>query len=338
VALAIVAVTVLARIPITPWRLPPFLVTWMVPLGLGIAVGYVHPAWSQLSPGPPWAAAEPWRALISVLPYFSVIAPIACYEVLQDIAATEGAAAAGDNYDARAVVACDGIGTVLCGLAGSVVCPVVYAMHPSYKAMGARLSFALWTPLIVLLVITAGLTMWVSQLFPWSILAAMVAYVSVGVGVATLSRVERKHYAVVLLGFLLPAGAVVSSAVNSALPGLGLSAASATVQSALNRSIYWSSVQGLGNGFLLLVLVVAAIVTELIDRRFGRAAVWCALAAAFSWLGLMHSAVARWGAQPMYTVGWLAAAGVIYSARWWSGEAPAARPASRHEAVKRASP
>jgi AGZA family xanthine/uracil permease-like MFS transporter len=190
----------------------------------------------------------------------------------------------------------------------------------------------------VLFVITAGLTMWISQLFPWSILAAMVAYVSVGVGLATLNRVDRKYHAVVLLGFLLPAGAVVSSAINSALPGLGLSAGNAAVQAALNRSIYWSSVQGLGNGFLLLVLVVAAIVTELIDRRFGQAAIWCGLAAAFSWLGLMHSTVARWGAQPLYAAGWLAAAGVIYSARWWSGEMPAAQPASRHEVVKRVLP
>ena len=38
------------------------------------------------------------------------------------------------------------IGTLVCGIAGSTICPVVYAMHPSYKAMGARAAFALWTP------------------------------------------------------------------------------------------------------------------------------------------------------------------------------------------------
>jgi len=320
VALAIVVVSVLARIPITKWRLPPFLVAWLVPLGLGVAVGYVHPVWQAVTPGPPWAGVEGWRALLAVLPFLSVIAPLASYEVLQDIAATEGAAAAGDNYDVRKVVACDGIGTLVAGLAGSVVCPVVYAMHPSYKAMGARLGFALWTPLGVLLAVTTGLTMYIAQLFPWSILAAMVAYVSVGVGLATLARVDRKYHAAVLLGFLLPAGAVVTTAMNSAIPALKLSAASPAVQGALNNSIYWSSVQGLGNGFLFLVLVVAAIVTESIDRHFGRAAAWCAIAAAFSWLGLMHSAVVRWGAQPLYAAGWLAAAVIIYSARWWRGE------------------
>jgi hypothetical protein len=80
----------------------------------------------------------------------------------------------------------------------------------------------------------------------------------------------------------------------------------------------------LGSGFLFLVLVVAALITEVIDRSFGRAACWCLIAAAFSWFGLLHSAVFRWRAKPMYAAGWLAAAAIVYSARWWSGEHPSA--------------
>jgi uncharacterized membrane protein len=79
-------------------------------------------------------------------------------------------------------------------------------------------------------------------------------------------------------------------------------------------------VQGLGNGFLFLVLVVASTIAETIDRRFGRAAAWCLAAAAFSWFGLMHSATIRWAAGPAYAEGWLAAAAIVYSARWWRGD------------------
>src|SRR5207248_1684055 len=210
----------------------------------------------------------------------------------------------------------DGLGTLVCGLGGSVVAPVVYAMLPPYKAMGARTGFALWSPVIVLGVVMSGLSIFMAQLFPWPILAAMIAYVSIGVGTATLRRVEAKYVSVALLGFVLPVGAVVAAAVNSALPALQLSAASAGVQTALNRSIYWSSIQGLGNGFLFLVLVVASMVTETIDRKFGRAAIWCIVAAVFSWFGLMHSAVIRWAAQPLYAAGWVAAGLIVYSARW----------------------
>jgi adenine/guanine/hypoxanthine permease len=321
VALAIVAVSVLANIPITRWRIPPFIVAWIVPLAVGLLIGYVHPVWQGLSVGPPLVASwGPLQSLFLALPYLSVIAPMAIYQVLQDIAAVEGATAAGDNYDARSLVAWDGVATLICGVAGSVVTPVVYALHPPYKAMGARIGFALWTPVIVFLVVVSGITLFIAQLFPWAILAAMIAYVSVGVGMATLRRVDRKYLSAVLLGFVLPAGAVVAAAVNSALPALKLSAANPEVQGALNKSIYWGSVQGLGSGFLFLVLVVASLVTELIDRNFARAALWCLVASLFSWFGLMHSPIFRWRAQPMYAAGWLAAAAIVYSARWWRGD------------------
>ena len=79
------------------------------------------------------------------IPYLSVIAPMSIYQVLQDIASVEGANSAGDNYDARLVVACDGLGTFLCGAGGSIITPVVAALHPPYKMMGARIGFCFWT-------------------------------------------------------------------------------------------------------------------------------------------------------------------------------------------------
>ncbi|HEY2419090.1 MAG TPA: hypothetical protein VGH84_14295, partial [Steroidobacteraceae bacterium] len=320
-ALAIILTSVLANVPITRLRIPPFIVAWIVPLMLALAIGYVHPVWQGVSPGLPFAITpQPLHAMVLALPYLSVIAPIAIYQVLQDIASVAGGTAAGDDYDVRAVLACDGLGTLVCGLAGSVIAPVVYAMLPPYKAMGARISYALWTPVIFLVVVMSGLTIFIAQLFPWPILAAMIAYVSIGVGMATVRRVEPKYMSVMLLGFVLPAGAVVAAAVNSALPALQISAADPGVQAALNRSIYWSSIQGLGNGFLFLVLVVSSLLTEAIDRRFGRAAIWCLIAAVFSWFGLMHSAMIRWAAQPEYAAGWLAAAAIVYSARWWRGD------------------
>jgi len=320
-ALAIIAVSVLANVPVTRVKIPPFVVAWIVPLTIGLCIGYVRPAWQGVSLRLPFAITpEPLRAMQLALPYLSVIAPVAIYQVLQDIASAAGGASVGDDYDVRGVLACDGLGTLICGLAGSVISPVVYAMLPPYKAMGARIGFAFWSPIVFLLVVMSGLTIFIAQLFPWPILAAMIAYVAIGVGMATLRRVDPKYLSVVLLGLVLPAGAVVAAAINSALPALQLSAATPSVQAALNRSIYWSSIQGLGNGFLFLVLVVSAVISESIDRRFGRAALWCGIAAVFSWFGLMHSALIRWAAQPEYAEGWLAAAAIVYSARWWRGD------------------
>ncbi|HEX5432005.1 MAG TPA: hypothetical protein VFW83_08570, partial [Bryobacteraceae bacterium] len=202
VALAIVLTSVLANVPITRWRIPPFLVAWTVPLAIGVGIGYVHPAWQGMTATAPLAMVpEPLGALVLALPYLSVIAPMAIYHVLQDIASAAGGSAAGDDYDVRGVLAWDGLGTLVCGLAGSVVAPVVYAMLPPYKAMGARIGYTLWTPIVFLVVVVSGLTSYIAQLFPWPILAAMIAYVSVGVGMATLRRVDVKYWSAVLLGF-----------------------------------------------------------------------------------------------------------------------------------------
>ena len=321
IALAIVITAVLAGVPITRRRIPPFLVAWLIPLAVGIALGYVHPAWPGLRPTLPLVASlGPLSTLPQAIPYLSVIAPMAIYHVLQDIASVAGASAAGDDYDVREILFWDGLGTLICGAAGSTVAPVVYALHPPYKHMGARIAFSFWTPLLFALIVISGLSLFIAQLFPWSILAAMIAYIAIGVGMATLRRVDSKYLSAVLLGFVLTTGAVVAADVNSALPALGLSAANPQVQSALNRTIYWTSVQGLGNGFLFLVLVIASVLTELINRNFARAAAWCCIAALFSWFGLMHSAIMRWGAQPQYAIGWICAAAIVYSARWWRGD------------------
>jgi AGZA family xanthine/uracil permease-like MFS transporter len=292
-----------------------------------LAIGYVHPVWQGISVQIPFVRTPGLlQAMGLAIPYLSVIAPMAIYQVLQDIASVEGANSAGDNYDARLIVACDGLGTFLCGAAGSIITPVVAALHPPYKMMGARIGFCFWTAWIFLAIVMSGLSLFMAQLFPWAILAAMIAYVAIGVGRATLHRVDHKYITAVLLGLVLPAGAVVGSAVSSALPALKLSVQNPEVLAALNRSIYWSSLQGLGNGFLFLVLVISALITEMIDRNFGRAAIWCLIASIFSWFGLMHSPILQWRAQPMYAAGWLAAAVIVFSARWWRGDLQSPQP------------
>src|SRR6516225_4048310 len=77
VALAIVAVSVLGNVPIRRWRIPPFLVAWLIPLAVGLGIGYVLPVWQGISTVLPLSKTpEPLRAMVLPLPYLSVIAPM----------------------------------------------------------------------------------------------------------------------------------------------------------------------------------------------------------------------------------------------------------------------
>lgn len=317
-ALAIVMATQLAGLGVTRWRIPPFVVAWLVPLGLAIAVGYVRPQWQGLRFVSPVAVpGDLWSGIQLATDALPVVLPVALYLVLQDIAANAAAAAAGDRFSAGRVLAVDGVATVVCGLAGSVVTPCVYAVHGAYKETGAGTRYTWWSAAAFFLLVVAGLLDVAGDLFPWPILAALVAYVAVGVGLSALRTTPRRHHGALLLAFVIPGVAVVSSTVSSATASLGLPASRPEVSAALDASIHWGSVQLLANGFLLLVLVVAAVLVELVDRRFVAAATWCLLAAGCAWFGLLHGARLGWGAQPQAALGWLLAAAVVGGARWW---------------------
>ena len=102
VALTIVAVFVLGNIPITRFRIPPFLVAWLLPLAIASGNSLCASRLARIRFSVAFAGTSgALGALKMAVPYMSVIAPIAIYQVLQDIAAVEGAVGAGDNYDVR---------------------------------------------------------------------------------------------------------------------------------------------------------------------------------------------------------------------------------------------
>jgi AGZA family xanthine/uracil permease-like MFS transporter len=218
------------------------------------------------------------------------------------------------------VIVWDAIATIICGLAGGIITPVLYAVHGPYKASGARINYTWWSAAAFFVMVVTGLSSFVGQLFPWPILAALIAYVAVGVGLAELRSTPSRHHGALLLAFILPGAAVVASAVSSTVTALGVSATDPKVIDALDTSVHWRSLQALANGFLLLVLVISAVLVEMVDRRFTFASVRCLIAAGLSWIGLLHGSRLGWGVGPQATLGWLIAAVVMYSARWWSAE------------------
>ena len=94
--------------------------------------------------------------MVLAVPYLSVIVPIAIYHVLQDIASVEG----GRQLAITTMRAASWRGTQwerYLRRGGSIVLRSIYALHPPYKAMGARDRFCVWTPVIFLAVVVSGL-------------------------------------------------------------------------------------------------------------------------------------------------------------------------------------
>ena len=84
-------------------------------------------------------------------------------------------------------------------------------------------------------------------------------------------------------------------------------------------TIFWDSVQGLGHGFLFLVLVIAAMISETIDRRLQPSSLMVHYRSCVLVVRIDALSPDSLGLKPAYAEGWLAAAVILYTARWWAG-------------------
>lgn len=319
-ALALVFVGLFADIPFTRYRIPGFLVVWLVPLAIAIGLGYTTPRFGGLRfTIPAVISLAPLWKLPAAVPFFSVIIPVALYQMIQDLAAVEAADTTGDRYELAGILLGDGIATIIGGIAGSPITNLVYSLQPPFKKLGARVAFQFWTPLIYLGLTVAGLGPVGAQLFPWPILAAITTWVAVEVGMTAIRAVPARHRPALLFGLLIPAGYLLSAPITSSLFALHLDPASPAVTGALEHAIYWQAVLGLADGFLLVTLVSSAVIVYLIDHRFTAAGAWGLVGAGLSWFGVIHSARVGWRAAPAYALGWLALAVLTFAARWYRG-------------------
>ena len=127
---------------------------------------------------PDWLPAHALEAIwwqrvsVTALGLLPVMLPFALATVVGGIDCTESAAAAGDEYDTRAILTTEGLASLAAGLCGGVIQTTPYIGQPAYKAMGARAAYTLATALFIGL---AGLFGWTSLLFAWLPEAALFA-------------------------------------------------------------------------------------------------------------------------------------------------------------------
>src|SRR5262249_57378588 len=86
------------------------------------------------------AGADGWwgKVLAAALGKLPVALPFALATIVGGIDCTESAAAAGDEYDTRAILMTEGVASVAAGLLGGVIQTTPYIGHPAYKRVGGR--------------------------------------------------------------------------------------------------------------------------------------------------------------------------------------------------------
>jgi AGZA family xanthine/uracil permease-like MFS transporter len=291
VSLVIVFGTLTARIRL-PLGIPGALVAVLV-AGAGY---YALKSWGWIDGGhdnPPVASSlgvnVPWptlgwlNGLQDCLGYLPVVLPFALATVVGGIDCTESAAAAGDHYDTRRIVAVEAVATLVAGVCGGVIQTTPYIGHPAYKAMGGRAAYTLATGIFIG---GAGIFGYFAPIYTWVPQAAIfpiLVFVGLEITAQSFHATPARHYPAVALA-CLPALAYL--ALLFVEPLLGPEGVT-RLTNPLKEQI--QTLRVLGGGFILTSLIWASMLAAIVDRRLRTAALFCAIAGAFSLFGVIHS-------------------------------------------------
>ena len=318
-------------------RLPGHLPTGLVAILLGAAVARIlmglglTPA-ATPAPSSPIGFHFPLPAFDKLLfflqregvaAFFSVIFPMALFNVIGSLQNLESAEAAGDRYATRSSLSVNGLSTLLAGFLGSPFPTTIYIGHPGWKRMGARIGYSGLNGILITLLCLFGLTGSVLRVIPLEVTLGILLWIGVVITGQAFSDTPAKHAVAVAVG-LIPclagwAGLIVETVVRAT--GVPLDAVAAKT----GGDLVLSGLFALGQGFLLSSILLTAMVSFVIDHRFLAAAGIALFSAALSLTGLIHGvtltatgvqALAGWWIAPSFAAAYAATALVLFGLKF----------------------
>ena len=229
-----------------------------------------------------------------LLPYFSVILAMGLFNVLGSLQNIESAEAAGDPYATTPSLLINGFGSIAAALFGSAFPTTIYIGHPGWKALGARAGYSILNGAFVTAICLTGTLAWIAWAIPIDAGMAIVLWIGMMIVAQAFEATPRLHTPAVVVGLLPGIGAWGALMAKNGLRAAGLGGAAGPFSAALvgefQKSDTWiHGALAIEQGFLFTAMLLSAAVVGVIERRWHRAAAWCACAAVLSGAGLMHS-------------------------------------------------
>ena len=294
-----------------PGNIPIGLVALLVGNAIGWAGGYmsapdVGQAVSDIAVGVPDLRLDMLISGLSDLaPLLGTAIPLGVYNFTEAMSNVESAAAAGDSYNLRSVLLADGAGAVVGSAFGSPFPPAVYIGHPGWKDAGGRAGYSLASGAVIGFLCFMGLFGVLAALLPVPAIVPILLYIGLLIGAQAFQAVPRLH-AVAVVAALLPNLAEWGRGmIDNALSAAGTTAAEVTSDALNGAGVVYDGLKTLGEGAVLVGLILGTMVTFILDKKFRYAAVAALVGAALSFIGLIHAAEVSWAASPQVALGYL---------------------------------
>ncbi|WP_085919323.1 uracil permease [Halomonas sp. CSM-2] len=300
--LAIIIVGLLARVSM-PLKIPTSLFAIILGTAMAYLIGdaggerfsdaFTHLGFYPLLPNLAW-----WEGLgllaTGMLAILTVVLPITLYNAIETMNNVEAMEAAGDKYDVRECQAVDGVGTMLGALFGGVFPTTVYIATVGAKWMGAGRGYSLLNGAVYAIATMFGLIAMISAIIPVSVVAPILVFVGISMIATAFQSNDSRYYPAVALAMLPYFANYVMTRFNRGAEDIVSDISTAIVAT--------------GQGAMFMAIFLGAMTVSVIDHQFRRAAIFAMIAAAFSFVGLMHAAELGINAAPSFSMGYLAMA------------------------------
>ena len=258
--------------------------------------------------------------------FSSIILPMGLFNLIGSLQNIESAEASGDKYPAMPALAINGIGSLLASFLGSCFPTTIYIGHPGWKALGARRGYSLLSGVFFCIICFTGILGWILRWVPFEAGIGILLYIGVVIMAQAFQESPKGHAVAVAVG-IIPALAAwglllienTLRAQGTSLPQLGLEA--------FQGFLPIRGIIHLERGFVFTSMILASISVCLIERQFARASLWSLVAAALSFLGVIHTfqlgpdgVTHRFGLGTglSFAVAYLAVAGVFFLLHVWN--------------------
>lgn len=248
--------------------------------------------------------------LSNVAPLLATAIPLGIYNFTEGMANVESAAAAGDNYDLRAILGADGAGAIVGSAMGCPFPPAVYIGHPGWKAAGGRTSYSLASGLFIALMCFFGMFSLLGALLPLPAIVPILLYIGLLIGAQAFQEVPRAHAVAVVFAIIPNIASWAGGLMTNAVTAAGSTPAQVGEEGFAGAGLVYHGTVLLGGGAILAGMVLGSIVAFIIDKRFLAAAAYCFVGAALGFIGLIHAEQVGWNVGGQIALGY-AFGGVI---------------------------
>lgn len=257
--------------------------------------------------------------------YFSVIFPMALFNVIGSLQNLESAEAAGDHYDTRSSLLVNGFGSIVAACLGNPFPTTIYIGHPGWKDMGARWGYSLINGVVITALCLIGGVTLVLKVVPMEAMIGILLWIGLIITAQAFQEIPKKHSVAVALGLMPALAAWALLLIETTLRKAGATLYAVAPQ--FGGDLYVYGIISMSQGFMLTCTILSAMMVFVVERLFLKAALWTVSAALLSYFGVIHAYVLTpagvqnnfgFGTANAFTIAYLLAALLLVALHYYN--------------------